>query len=370
MRRRSVAGVAAGLALALAVAALAVIVLVPGAAPPPPVTLPPPVTRIAPGSVYWGAELGTQFTGEAVPWDMRGLSRFAAEIGRAPAVVAFNLPFENCYATGCVGQSFPAAQMTALRRYGSIPLLNWSSVSSPLTGDQTAFTLAAISSGRLDGYVTRFARQARAWGHPFFLRFDWEMNQSWFAWGHRAATPPGAFIAAWRRLHRLFTAAGATNASWVWCPYVTPSGAAAMRAVYPGGAYVDWTCLDGYNFDSTHRAVDWRSFDTLFAPAYATLTRRVAPGKPMIVGEVASAEHGGSKAGWIRDMMAEIPRRYPDIRGVVWFDAVDDHEGSLDATIPIESSAASRQAFATGVRATAYAGNAFGALAQSPIPPP
>jgi hypothetical protein len=54
----------------------------------------------------------------------------------------------------------------------------------------------------------------------------------------------------------------------------------------------------------------------------------------------------------------------------VWFDAVDDHEGSLDATIPIESSAASRTAFAAGVHDAAYAGNAFAALAQSPIPPP
>src|SRR5450755_3750842 len=133
-RWRSRTGVVAGLVLLLAAIGLAVVILVPGAAPPRPVALPPPVARIAPGSVLWGAELGTQFTGEAVPWDMRGLSRFQAEIGRAPAVVAFNLPFQNCYATGCIGESFPTGQMSALRRYGSIPFVNWASESSPLTG--------------------------------------------------------------------------------------------------------------------------------------------------------------------------------------------------------------------------------------------
>ena len=60
---------------------------------------------------------------------------------------------------------------------------------------------------------------------------------------------PGEYVAAWRHVHDIFAAAGATNATWVWCPYadVTPQPAPSP-SYYPGDAYVDWTCLDGYNW--------------------------------------------------------------------------------------------------------------------------
>ena len=34
-----------------------------------------------------------------------------------------------------------------------------------------------------DAFITQWATDAKNWGHPFFLRFDWEMNGNWqFPW--------------------------------------------------------------------------------------------------------------------------------------------------------------------------------------------
>ena len=35
------------------------------------------------------------------------------------------------------------------------------------------YTDADIANGSQDAYITQWAEAAKAWGHPFFLRFDW-----------------------------------------------------------------------------------------------------------------------------------------------------------------------------------------------------
>ncbi|MCB0992691.1 MAG: hypothetical protein KDB16_17065, partial [Acidimicrobiales bacterium] len=44
------------------------------------------------------------------------------------------------------------------------------------------------------------------------------------------------------------------------------------------------------------------------------------PGLPVIIGETASTESGGDKAGWIRDMFSWLDSDNPDISMVIWFD--------------------------------------------------
>ena len=49
------------------------------------------------------------------------------------------------------------------------------------------------------------------------------MNGNWFAWMEGVnGNQPGEYVAAWRHVHDIFTAVGATNVSWVWCPNVDP----------------------------------------------------------------------------------------------------------------------------------------------------
>ena len=89
--------------------------------------------------------------------------------------------------------------MNTIRSHGSIPFYSWASQSIPSSKEEPDFQLSDVIAGTYDSYIREFATAAKNWGHPFFLRFNWEMNGRWFPWS-RASTatnpvnssPPGA----------------------------------------------------------------------------------------------------------------------------------------------------------------------------------
>ncbi|MGE5408210.1 MAG: glycoside hydrolase family 26 protein [Syntrophothermus sp.] len=317
---------------------------------------------VNPSSVYWGAWIGRQHTGTEAPWDMSAVTDFEAETGKPVSLIHFAAPFADCSQNPCSFYGFPSAPMQSVREHGAIPFFSWSSQSTPSSLSEPEFQLADVSSGRYDSYIRAFAEGAREWGHPFFLRFDWEMNGNWFPWAEGVnGNAAGEYVAAWRHVHDIFAQVGATNATWVWCPNVDPASRYRdVASFYPGDAYVDWTCLDAYNFGGG----DWTSFAALFAPTYHRIVDEVAPSKPMIIGEVGSAENGGSKAAWITQMLAELPTRFPRVHGLIWFDKFEEGDWAL------ESSNSAQTAFANGIRASAYLPNSFGSLAATTVPVP
>ena len=331
---------------------------------PPPGEEPPPEVP-PPGDAYWGAWIGPQLTGTAAPWDMNAVAEFEQLTGKPLSMIEFSSPFADCSKSPCSYYTFPWDPFDAIRAHGAIPFFSWGSQSTPGDAPQTDFQLADILAGTHDSYISAWATRASEWGHPFFLRFDWEMNGDWFPWGEGTnGNQPGEFAAAWRHVHDVFTSVGATNATWVWCPYVNHLNLYA--SLYPGDSYVDWTCLDGYNWGTNPAApYGWRTFDSLYGNAYAKVTETVAPSKPMVIGEMASSEYGGSKATWIQEMFEALPIRYPEIRGLLWFENLGN---GMDW--PLESSESATEAFAAGIGDSRYLGNAFGGIGSSPIPPP
>ncbi len=318
--------------------------------------------------LYWGATIGSHLTGDQAPWDMNAVTQFEGGAGKSASMIQFFQPFAQCGGSGCSFYSFPTEPMDDIRGHGSIPVLSWSSQAIPSTLSQPDFQLSDVISGRYDDYIAEFAAEARDWGHPFFLRFNWEMNGNWFPWAEGVnGNAEGEYVAAWRHVHDIFAAAGATNVSWVWCPFVDPGHSLHdLGSLYPGDAYVDWTGLDGYNWGTNPASPrGWRSFDQLFRRSYDEIAGGIAPSKPMMLGEVGSSEQGGSKADWIRDALARVPAEYPQIRALLWFDKFDD---SMDW--PIETSGTATAAFAEGVAQTAYVGAGYGGLSGGAIPPP
>jgi Glycosyl hydrolase family 26 len=313
---------------------------------------------------YWGAWIGNQLTGVEPPSDMTAVSKFEQMVGKALSILQFSSPFANCSKLPCSFYEFPTKSMESVRQHGSIPLLSWA---SQAIGNLNAsdFQLSDVIAGTYDSYIRKFAESAKAWGHPYFLRFDWEMNGPWFGWGAGAnGNLPSEFNIAWRHVHNIFTSVGATNATWVWCPYV--HGTASLGSFYPGSDYVDWTCLDGYNWGTNPAApYGWNSFNKLYSTAYSEITEAIAPGKPMMLGELAASEYGGSKAAWIREMFAALQTEYGNVRGLVWFEKLGNGEDW-----PLESSASALSAFAAGVQESRWASNTFAGLETSPIPPP
>jgi hypothetical protein len=183
--------------------------------------------------------------------------------------------------------------------------------------------VAAINNGSQDALIRSRASRIRAFGRPLFYRLFWEMNGDWASYNEAHTSTPGThdgpqkFIAAWRRIHDIFQRQGATNAAFVWCPNAndkprTPEN--HWSRYYPGDAYVDWVCADGYNWGTGRSWSVWQSFQSIFAGIYAGY-----PQKPFMVAETSSVEVGGDKGQWIRDTQTTIKARMPRIKAIVWF---------------------------------------------------
>jgi len=316
-----------------------------------------------PHGYYWGAWIdGHRNGGEKPPWDMAGVLDLERDVGKGMSLVHFGTPM--AYANGKDYFAFPRNQFNTIRFRGSIPFFSWSTHAMGNFGHPD-FTLRAVIEGRQDAHIRAWATAAKAWGHPFFLRFNWEMNGGWFPWGERyGSNQPGEFVAAWRHVHDIFTSVGATNANWVWCPTAEMgSTLQPLDGLYPGGDQVDWTCLDVYNGNNP-----WKSFSDVTASTYDKVTQ-LAPDKPMVIAEVGSTEAGGDKAAWIQSMFRSLPRRFPKVHGLVWFDYIEPGPGGKTDWM-LDSSQAATAAFASGIADPAYQGNRHPQLTGSKIPIP
>jgi hypothetical protein len=326
------------------------------------------VTSTKPGRILWGAWIGNAYNSSAAPWDISTLDVFTRSVKHAPSIVSFYQDFETC-SPNCTDSSFPVRQMTQIRTAGAIPMLSWASMADDAGVDSSRLSLTSIASGALDSYLRSFARAAKRWGHPFFLRFDWEMNStgSGFPWvvgidGNTASE----YVAAWRHVHDIFQSVGARNVTWVWCPDATDNAQTqASAAEYPGDAYVNWTGLDAYNWGTARPPSwgGWQSFTRIVQKSYRRL-RAIAPAKPIMIGELGTTGAGGDKASWVTQTLRTIPKSFPAIRAVVYF---DDYEGDLDW--PLNSTPASLSAFRDGISASAYASNRFGRLRGGIVAP-
>lgn len=200
---------------------------------------------------------------------------------------------------------------------GKLPLINW---------EPAGIDFANIVSGSLDSTIKARASGAAALGKKFFLDFAAEMNGD-EAWSDNDAK---LYVDAYRHIHDLFKAAGATNVVWAWCPNVTDVSGGNKQTLdyYPGDDYVDWTGVDGYNWGAGS-GFQWQSFHDVFARIYPVLATK---GKPILIGEMASDENGGDKAGWIDAMIPTLRTDFPLIKGVVWFDVKKERAWNINSS--------------------------------------
>src|SRR5262249_53756523 len=139
--------------------------------------------------VYWGASMDGNVYGAGqadAPFDLNTWNLFESHAGKKVSILHWALPW---YAGSWA--PFPASAMSTVRSRGAIPMLSWVSWNYSAGANQPAFALRNIANGAsasyngklFDQYVTSWATAAKAWGHPFFLRFDQEMNGWWqFPW--------------------------------------------------------------------------------------------------------------------------------------------------------------------------------------------
>jgi Glycosyl hydrolase family 26 len=264
--------------------------------------------------------LGLYQTG--FPDDLTPASDFARRTGHGLAIV-------HWYAIwGGWKSAFDPADLQKVAAAGAVPMITWEPWAS--AGPDPAWSLrAAILSGAHDAYIDSWAQGLAGYGRPVLLRFAHEMtDQPRYPWavgvnGNTAAD----YVAAWRHVRAIFDRYPTGNVRWVWSPQIKGDApAAAYAPVYPGDDLVDWLGLDVFN---TGPGLDWgaprwRSFSEVLGPPYAALTR--LSDKPIVLAEVGSSEHGGSKADWISRALTEELPAFPRVRALVWFDITKEHE--------------------------------------------
>ncbi|MGH8973808.1 MAG: glycoside hydrolase family 26 protein [Acidimicrobiia bacterium] len=211
--------------------------------------------------------------------------------------------------------------------HGRIPLVGWGCTDSD-----------KVNNGGWDDVIRKTAQVMKAFGHEFFMRYCWEMDGDRKQWEVKG---PEKFIAAWRRMHGIFQAEGATNVIWVWTP--NAAGFKDKRKYtdnqppapffYPGDDYVDWIASDGYNWGVSKRNQGdrWRFVVEIFDEFM--MFARQHP-KPIMIGEYGAQEQPSdpeAKPHWFtvaHDAFQDKPRTpecpwcgaYSDVAAIVYFD--------------------------------------------------
>jgi mannan endo-1,4-beta-mannosidase len=250
----------------------------------------PPVNMAALTDPPTGKYFGVEANGP--PGSLAPIQAFASLAGHKPDLigdyVGWNTPFD-------------AAAARSAWSYGALYYLAWEPFST---------TLADIAAGRSNRYISQFARQVKAAGVPIAISFGHEMNGDWYPWGSTDASP-ASFVAAWRLIHAIFAADGATDVVWIWNPNVISASDVPLRPYYPGNAYVTWVGLTGY-FPMSGPV----TFSQLFGSTIDEI--RHFTRKPFIVVETA-VQTGPNDVTCTRNLVTGVLRR-SDMLGLVWFE--------------------------------------------------
>jgi mannan endo-1,4-beta-mannosidase len=231
---------------------------------------------------------------DGVPDSLTGLASMTKQIGKAPNMVAYYVPW---------GTPLNQTWIIELLRAGALPVIQF----QPQT-----MTIASIADGSTNAYTRTLADTVRRLNLPIVVSFGHEMNGNWYPWG-TTTTSPAAFVKAWQHIHDLFVQAGATNAIWLWDVNVTyPVPNIALKPLYPGDAYVDWIGVTGY-YNTTPGGRS--TFDTLFLPTMTDV--RLFSRKPFLLAETG-ASPSVSKPQEISDLFAGVEAR-SDVLGFIWF---------------------------------------------------
>ncbi len=271
------------------------------------------------------------------PWEPEKLDAATDLLGAPPALFLTYQSWSR--------RAFHAEDMAEIADRGAAHLVTW---------EPEGYTLASIARGDHDDVVRAWAEGAAAWGKTIYLRPMHEMNGDWYSWGRGVnGNTPEQFVAAWRRIHDIFRAAGADNVVWVWSINVRYGDNYPFADLYPGDAYVDWLGIDGYNWgtDPHLGRPRWQPLSDVFGATYRELTALV-PSKPVMITETGSTEHGGDKGAWINQgLLDDVPTLFPRVEVVVWFNQAD---GPSD--FRIDSSGPALAAFRAVFRSAMYGG--------------
>jgi beta-mannanase len=260
---------------------------------------------------------------KGVPWDLTGIRNYDTAAGKKAAYASWHQSFAP---TNEARLWAPAVKDLYNNGYGQV--LTWNPADYRYGANQPAYSHDAVIRGDHDAYMKQYLTDLKNTGVPVKLRFAHEMNGDWMAWGDHGlnGNTPAKYKQMFQKAVKMSRDVGATNIQWVWCPNVSYGANAKnpMSAFYPGDAYVDWICLDGYNWAEVHGQTSV-SFDTIYAKSYAEIT--AITDKPLMIEEYSSHETTQSsytKAQFFDNLRTVVSQKYPRIKAMSIFNIQAD----------------------------------------------
>ena len=278
-----------------------------------------------------------------------GKTKFERAIGRDVAVVVL-------YQSWGDNGTFPTALAAELGKKNKVLMVTWEPWRSSQTDwNQPDYRLSKIAAGNHDGYIKKWLSDARDLRQPIFVRFAHEMNGDWYPWG-KHVNSPADYVAAWRHIVDLSRELRATNITWVWSPNEV-IGQDNLDLYYPGGEYVDWIGVSGFNWGGLERWQNWRDYNQIFDRTFKQIRKY---DKPIAIAEISSIENPRagqqSRASWITEMLAKVKNSDPKVSMIIWFDGSFETHDKLYNWV-IDGSPDSVQALKNGLADPVFTGH-------------
>ena len=226
------------------------------------------------------------------------------------------------------GEDFPSVGMQKAYEQGRMVELTMQ-ISTVMHANLNGYNpFFEVLDGERDDYIHQFAKDLKAFGHPFIFRLNNEMNSDWTSYGGAAIlNEPELFKKVWVHIYEIFEQEGVDNAIWIFNANdrnSPPNEYNHFINYYPGNKYVQMFGITGYNTGTYYADVfgeDWREFKDIYDKVYQECYPYFYE-FPWMITEFSSSSVGGDKPQWIERMFEEIGN-YPNLKIAVWFCSVD-----------------------------------------------
>jgi hypothetical protein len=209
---------------------------------------------------------------------------------------------------------------------GAVPMLEL----EPL-----GISLAKISSGGEDAWLTKYAHAVSSLHSPVIMSFAPEANGDWYSWGYPHVAP-GAVVRAWQHVVTVFREAGVQDVKWAWIMNVRFAGSENIQLLWPGQAFVDILGIDGY-------LVTHGTFQAFFGPTIVAM--RTISSDPLLITETAAAPSVG-KVTALSEITAGVAQY--GLAGFIWFD-IKQHGSIIRQDWSLEDDPAALNLFSSDV---------------------
>ena len=254
------------------------------------------------------------------------LDAVSAEVGKA---MALGGTFYTPYNGGAL-----QSQYNTITPLESI----WSAESIPVVNIEIIDSAANIALGAHDSAIDNWADHIATWtamgdGRSLIVAPLQEMNGDWVPYG----LDPANYKVAYAKFVDAIRDRGIdeTKVRFAFAPngWTDPSDP-QIAEYYPGDAKVDFLGISAYNFGTDPAFAGgswptaWETADEAMGP-YLDILRGIAPEKPYLLLQTASAEIGGDREAWLPATYSYLAAD-PNVVGVVYFNKDKSLLGETD----------------------------------------